>query len=408
RDAAPDEWVWIIGDTVDHNPQGERRFPGRVARTRPQKALVRFTRSFSPRGLVGAPAVDRNGRVVGMVVRITEGAAWLVTASGLRERLNETPFVPAKARPGAPVPAAPRSLLEARRGFATRLIRRIHVGKRPADAPPPGVFNRVRYPSPAGKLAAYVTPDPGDGQRHPAVVWAHGGFGGIDRGFWKPAPPDDDQTAQAFRKAGLVLMLPSWRGENDNPGLLEMYYGEVDDLLAAVRYARGLPYVDPNRVYVAGHSAGGTLALLAAECPSGARAVFSFGGAPAVGWLAAEDRNTPFDLDSWNEVRARGAVHHVPAIQCPTFYFEGSASGRYCRDAKIMEEVAHRVGRPFNAFVIPAGTHSNILRPLTRLVAEKIKADTGPACGIRIEQGELQRAFFRQYRGTPVTAGIHS
>ena len=151
------------------------------------------------------------------------------------------------------------------------------------DSPPEGVFDLISYPAPAGDLAAYLTPAPKDGQRRPAVVWAKGGFGGIGSYFWEEASPSDDQSARAFREAGLVLMCPSWRGENANPGRFESFYGEVNDLLAAIDYVKTLPYVDPERVYLGGHSTGGTMVLLAATAGAEVRATFSFGGAPGSG-----------------------------------------------------------------------------------------------------------------------------
>ncbi len=50
-------------------------------------------------------------------------------------------------------------------------------------------------------------------------------------------------------------------GENDNPGQFELFYGEVDDAVAAIDYLRSVPYVDPSRIYLAGHSTGGSITL---------------------------------------------------------------------------------------------------------------------------------------------------
>src|SRR5947207_2026763 len=61
------------------------------------------------------------------------------------------------------------SLPEARRGFKTRLVRQESAGE-PVPEPPAHLFRTVRYDSPAGKLAAYLTPDPRDGKKHPAIV----------------------------------------------------------------------------------------------------------------------------------------------------------------------------------------------------------------------------------------------
>lgn len=46
----------------------------------------------------------------------------------------------------------------------------------PLPAPPKGTFETVTYPSAGvGNLGAYVSPDPADGKRHPAIIWLTGG-----------------------------------------------------------------------------------------------------------------------------------------------------------------------------------------------------------------------------------------
>ena len=155
--------------------------------------------------------------------------------------------------------------------------------------------------------AHYLTPDPGDGVKRPAVLWAHGGLSGIGPYLWQARARSNDQTASAVRAAGCVLMCPSWRNENDNPGKFSLFYGELDDLLAARDYLASLPYVDPERIYLAGHDTGGTLALLAATASDKFRAIFSFGGAPDMQSLmhVGPYGNTPFDATSATEVRLR-------------------------------------------------------------------------------------------------------
>ena len=132
----------------------------------------------------------------------------------------------------------------------------------------------MKYDSPAGSLAAYVSPDPNDGKRHPAIIWITGGDCNTIGEMWNPRPASNDQTARAYREAGLVMMFPSLRGGNDNPGFKENFYGEVDDVLAAAAYLAKQDYVDPKRIYLGGHSTGGTLVLLVAEVPNPFRAVF--------------------------------------------------------------------------------------------------------------------------------------
>ena len=61
------------------------------------------------------------------------------------------------------------------------------------------------------------------------------------------------------------MMFPGLRGTSGNPGTQESFLGEVDDVLAAADFLRKVDYVDPSRIYLGGHSTGGTLALLVAE-----------------------------------------------------------------------------------------------------------------------------------------------
>src|SRR5262249_6398512 len=102
----------------------------------------------------------------------------------------------------------------------------------PVPTPPPGVFNLIRYKSPLGELVAYVTPDPGDRAKHPAIVWITGGDCNSIGEMWTEQPRSNDQSAAAYRKARIVTMFPSLRGGNDNPGRREGFYGEVDDVMA--------------------------------------------------------------------------------------------------------------------------------------------------------------------------------
>src|SRR5690348_1336994 len=50
------------------------------------------------------------------------------------------------------------SLTEARRSFHSHIVPS-HEPKEPVEQPPPGVFRLVKYPTPGGDLAAYITPD---------------------------------------------------------------------------------------------------------------------------------------------------------------------------------------------------------------------------------------------------------
>ena len=159
----------------------------------------------------------------------------------------------------------------ARSGFKTKLVRR---GPSPQAGEPlrtPAGADEVEYRSGDLILKAFVTPDPGDGRRHPAVLFLHGGFafGG-----------DDWDMPQPYRDAGFVVMIPILRGENGQPGSYTMFYDEVDDVLAASAALASLPYTDSSRIFVSGDGAGGTLAMLAAMASDRFRAAASLSGSP--------------------------------------------------------------------------------------------------------------------------------
>ena len=224
------------------------------------------------------------------------------------------------------------TLAQARQGFKTKPTER-GPAKEAVPEPPPDVFRTVRYDSPAGKLAAYLTPDPKDGKKHPAIIWIHGGnCNSIDESLWHAAPASNDQTAAAYRKSGIIMMFPSLRGGNDNPGVREGFFGEVNDVLAAAEFLGKQPFVDPQRIYLGGHSTGGTLVLLVAECSDRFRAVFSFGPALSAGWH--QRQNVPFDASSTREVELRVADSLVAVDQEPRFRIRRHEE--LCRQHKIV------------------------------------------------------------------------
>src|ERR1700746_56921 len=117
------------------------------------------------------------------------------------------------------------SLSEARRNFSTKLIR--HEAEHEPVPPPPALFRTVHYQTALGPMAAYLSQPAKDGQRHPAIVWVVGGFGNdIGDTPWEDQSPDNDQSASAFWKAGIVTLYPSFRGGNDNPGYNDSFFGE--------------------------------------------------------------------------------------------------------------------------------------------------------------------------------------
>lgn len=266
--------------------------------------------------------------------------------------------------------------------------------------PPEGLFDLVSYPSKVGDLAAYVSCDPGDGQKHPLIIWVVGGWGnGIDDFPWCYPAWDNDQTGSAFWQAGLLTMYPSFRGGNGNPGHYEALFGEVDDIVSAYEYAASLPYVDPERIYLGGHSTGATRALLASEYTDKFRAVFCFGAVDEVKYH--NNSQFTFDTDNDDEYIMRSPIHWLDNIVSPTYLIEGrdgnSANLERMADATDNENL--------HCYVIEGADHFSVLAPLTKLAAKKILADTGAEPAISITQEELDTAMAQEPSiPTPVMA----
>jgi dipeptidyl aminopeptidase/acylaminoacyl peptidase len=282
------------------------------------------------------------------------------------------------------------SLVDARKGFQTRTNPR-GGDKTPVPQPPPNLFRLVRYPAAAGNLPAYLTPDPNDGKKHPAIVWITGGdCNSIDEGCWKTGPSSNDQSASAYRTAGIVMMFPSLRGGNDNPGVKEGFLGEVDDVIAAADYLAKQKYVDPSRIYLGGHSTGGTLVLLVSECSDRFRAIFSFGPADDVRGYPPE--YVPFDTSNPSEAELRSPGRWLASIKSPTFVFEGTIQG----NIQSLQAMA-RSSTNANVHFLPVSgkNHFSVLAPTNRLIADKIRLDNGPTCNLDFTEEELSKPVQR-------------
>ena len=277
------------------------------------------------------------------------------------------------------------SLAQARRGFKTQLVRKT-TENQAVMTPPAKLFQTVYYPSPIGKMAAYLGANQRDGKKHPAIIWIFGGFGNsIDDSAWQPAPFDNDQSGSAFRQAGIVMMYPSLRGGNKNPGFKEGFYGEVDDVLAAAKFLATQPFVDPKRIYLGGHSTGGTLALLASEMPNTFRATFAFGPVESASDYGTE--YLPFDLGNKREVVLRAPFAWLQDVRHPTFVFEGMESPGNYASLQLMQQKATNANLHFLA--VPRASHFSILAPTTKLIAQKILQDSGATPNINFSPTEL-------------------
>ncbi len=213
-------------------------------------------------------------------------------------------------------------LLEARAAAALSFGERTSTGV-VASARGAPWFDDVRYEADGLSLRAYATPDPGDGQRRPAVVWVESGFGGPQLA-WSQGSLRFDPSAMAFVDAGLAVFAPAFRAELDNPGSAEFFYGETLDLLAAVEHVRGLPWVDPDQVYLVGEGSGALHVLLAAVAGAPVRATFSLGAITTLEEGILDQLPTlTFDRSDPEHLRLRSPVHFAHHLTRPVVFLAG-------------------------------------------------------------------------------------
>ena len=308
-----------------------------------------------------------------VIVSVLTACVAFLTYTLAEQPANETPGpqplqLPGSSKDWSHVAA---SLEEERQKHPTRLTRQLSDAVPPED-PPAGVLDLVHYPAQPGPLAAYLTPDPGDGGKHPAVIWLRGGNCNSIGDVWRSEPFENDRTGLAFRLAGLVVLYPSLRGGNDNPGHIERLFGEVDDVIAAAAFLAKQPWVDPKRIYLVGHDTGATLALLTAETVNPFQAVFCLG--PTNGLPDPADGPCPFDVCDPTEVRLRNPANWLASIQTPTFVLEGDTQPARTAAFKAIQDQ----GRNFKALScvsVHGRTHLSLVGRANELIANLIRND---------------------------------
>jgi dienelactone hydrolase len=161
------------------------------------------------------------------------------------------------------------------------------------------IEERVRIPAQNGRTIAATILRPEAQGPFGAVILNHG----VSASARERARESSDlliNAAAVFARRGYVVVMPLRRGFGttggdmaedpgscSNPDYKNAEQNAADDVMAAYDYARALPYVDGNRMMLAGQSAGGMVAMVtAARAPQGLTAVLAFaagrGGDPEV------------------------------------------------------------------------------------------------------------------------------
>jgi acetyl esterase/lipase len=268
-----------------------------------------------------------------------------------------------------------QTLRQARAVHGPEITVQLRQKAKPPKPPVKSGLRLVSYPGPLGKISGYLTNDPGDGKKHPAIIWISGGDTAIGD-FWSPQPRSNDQSAAAFREAGVVVFYPSVRGLNGNPGKIEGFFGELDDLVAATKWLKQQPWVDPDQVYLGGHSSGGTMVLLAAEYADEWKSVFAFGAVhDPRGYGPGLWGALPYNVHNQTASRLRAPAYWLSSISVPTQVVEGEIQGNV-GSLDIMR-TANR--NPLVHFTLAKGcTHFSVLRPASEKIADAIVKGSVP------------------------------
>lgn len=186
----------------------------------------------------------------------------------------------------------------------------------------------------------------------PAVLFLHGG-NAIGQGHW--------QLMKPYIEAGYVVMIPSMRGENGQKGNFSGFYDEVADVLAASNRLRHLPGVDPHRMFLAGHSIGGTLAMLAAMSTRRFRAAAPISGNPdAYAFFSRYPQDVRFNTKNPREYQMRSPLCYAHNFKCPMKLFHGTEEAHFDSRLALLAKRAMAAGVKMDMATVP-GSHNSAL-----------------------------------------------
>jgi pimeloyl-ACP methyl ester carboxylesterase len=190
----------------------------------------------------------------------------------------------------------------------------------------------VNIPANGFNLAATVSkpekmPDPVKGKpaRLPAIVLI-GGSGPTDRNETVFGIAIFQQLANALADAGYIVVRYDKRGVGQSGGRPESatLADYADDVRAAVRYLTTRKDVDDDRIAIAGHSEGASIALIAAKDDKNIRAVISMAGIGTTGAeLILEQQRYVLSRTKLSEEEKQGKVEMQKKIQAATVSGQG-------------------------------------------------------------------------------------
>lgn len=202
----------------------------------------------------------------------------------------------------------------------------------------------------SGKLTlhGFVHKPEGDGL-YPAILWNHGS---------EQYPKSGKLMAKLFVSRGYVVFVPHRRGQGSSSDqseyimdlirqepeftrgkkFVELQETHQEDVIAALSYLKQLPYVDPNRIAMAGCSFGGIQTVLATEKQLGLRGTITFAPA-AMSWSKVP------------ELRSR-LIQAVQSATVPILLIQ--ANNDYdLSPTKTMVKELEKTNKPYKLLIFP-------------------------------------------------------
>jgi dipeptidyl aminopeptidase/acylaminoacyl peptidase len=312
------------------------------------------------------PMTARAASVASHPMPVTATAAMPVAAATAPAATTAAAATPASSPPDAassePVQMSGDYQHE-RRKFRTNLLNKGPAPDKYEALVAPPEADQIFYRSGYGgelELVAWVSRYERTRKPKPAVLFLHGG-NAIGQGHWLLMKPYID--------AGYVVMIPSMRGENGQKGNFSGFYDEVDDVLAASDRLRHMPGVDPHRMFIAGHSIGGTLTMLTAMSTRRFRAAAPISGNPdAFAFFNRYPQDIRFDDKNPREFQMRSPVCYAHSFKCPMKVMHGSEEVHFVTRVGLLSKRARDAHVSMDVDVLPGGHFSALPAEIDRSI----------------------------------------
>lgn len=232
---------------------------------------------------------------------------------------------------------------------------------------------KITYPSEDGlTINAYLW-KPSEippGERYPGIIWIHGGPTSQFEEMFQHQSQSSTVNMHYYVQNGYVILQPNIRGSSGYGREFEeannKAWGVEDlkDVLAGAEYLKSLPFVNPNKLAVAGRSYGGILTMATiTNAPGVFQAAIAESGYCA--WEEGLERNYQLpEVKMWeyeigplkgNEelYRRLSPIHRVGNVTTPVFLIHGEGADNVVPDLRLFAEQLRRLHKVYRYNAYP-------------------------------------------------------